>query len=187
MSGKQTLPTRARCCAAARLRWRKEWVARRGDDLNDEEKAFTAAGAELRDAETLRAKEELRRERARLRLARWGVGSVAVIVAIAAGLVLWRYSQSDHDNHFARLFIINTVPRARRIEYISDIDYKKCEDIGVDPISRDKCLSWQEYTEGGRRDMIGTYKILVTWEDGTYSVSTANAPDNGSFTLVIER
>jgi len=70
------------------LKVAEEWVGRRGGELNEEEKAFVAASAELVDVEKRRAEGELNRERARLRsqtlnfaflffaLALMGVGSL---------------------------------------------------------------------------------------------------------------
>jgi WD40 repeat protein len=84
----------------------EEWIARRGDDLNEEEKAFAAVSVALRDTEKRRAEEELRREQERLgeiataqtktaraqgRM-RWALGAVAAVIIVAAGLFYWQYS-----------------------------------------------------------------------------------------------
>ena len=45
----------------------EDWVARRGDDLNEEEKAFVAKSVELRDAELRKAEAELQERQARLK------------------------------------------------------------------------------------------------------------------------
>jgi hypothetical protein len=45
----------------------EDWVGRRGDDLNEEERAFVAASVALRDAEKRRAEEELQEKQARLK------------------------------------------------------------------------------------------------------------------------
>jgi WD40 repeat protein/energy-coupling factor transporter ATP-binding protein EcfA2 len=45
----------------------EDWIARRGSDLNEEEKTFVAKGLELRDAEKLMAEAELREKQARLK------------------------------------------------------------------------------------------------------------------------
>ena len=45
----------------------EEWVGRRGDDLNEEERAFVAASVALRDREKQRAEDEFRERQARLK------------------------------------------------------------------------------------------------------------------------
>ena len=45
----------------------EEWAARRGADLNEEEKAFISKGIEFRDAETRKADAELQEKQARLK------------------------------------------------------------------------------------------------------------------------
>ncbi len=74
----------------------EDWVARRGDDLNEEERAFVAASAELRDLVKRREREAVELEDARLaqiaaaqantgrlqRRARWTLAGFAALVAV---------------------------------------------------------------------------------------------------------
>jgi hypothetical protein len=79
----------------------EDWNARRGDELNQEEKAFVAASLSLRDAEKRRAEDNLRQEQIRLnemataqtktawaqRRARWALAAVAAIVVLGGALI----------------------------------------------------------------------------------------------------
>jgi energy-coupling factor transporter ATP-binding protein EcfA2 len=69
----------------------EDWIARRGDDLNEEEQAFVAAGVTLRDAEKRQAEEALKREQARLRQAKWITAGVGLIVIATGALVSYQY------------------------------------------------------------------------------------------------
>ena len=84
----------------------EEWVSRRGDDLNEEEKDFVARSVALRDAEKRRAEEELEERQAQLRevadaqgktarlqqWARWALIAIAAVIVASAGLFYWQYS-----------------------------------------------------------------------------------------------
>ena len=98
----------------------EDWFARRGDDLNQEEKGFITACASSRDAEKRRAEEALKERQAQLkevadaqektalaqqeravaqekttraqRWTRWALTAIAAIIAITAGLFYWQYN-----------------------------------------------------------------------------------------------
>ncbi len=98
----------------------EEWIARRGDDLNKDEKALVAASVELRDAEKRRAEEELEEKQARLKevaeaqektaqsqqeraaaqeeteqaqkRTRWALAAIAAVIVAASGLSYWQYT-----------------------------------------------------------------------------------------------
>ncbi len=87
----------------------EDWVARRGGEVNDEEKAFVAASVSARDEQKLRAEDDLKREQARLaemaaaqaktaraqRGARWALGAIAAVMVLAGGLF---YAQNSRDS-----------------------------------------------------------------------------------------
>jgi hypothetical protein len=66
----------------------EEWIARQGDDLNDEESSFVASSVTRRDAEKQRAEEDLKKEQERLAeiataQERWGRAEQERLSAVA--------------------------------------------------------------------------------------------------------
>jgi WD40 repeat protein len=102
----------------------EDWLAKRGNDLNQEEKAFVVASVALRDVEKLRAEEDLQARQAQLKevadaqektahaqqeteaaqekttraqqWARRALGATAVVIIVAAGLFYWQYNTNTH-------------------------------------------------------------------------------------------
>jgi PAS domain-containing protein len=83
----------------------EDWLARRGLELNDEEKAFVRSSMAHRDDERKRAEGELKKKKARLRLAVQSISAVAIIVGMMATAVVWQYDRNrrQHANLIAEL------------------------------------------------------------------------------------
>jgi hypothetical protein len=84
----------------------EEWAARRGGDLNQEEKGFVTAGVAFREAEKQQAEEEIKEKQSRLNeiaaaqaktaraqiWTRWALGAIATVIIASACLFFWQYS-----------------------------------------------------------------------------------------------
>ena len=124
----------------------EDWVARRGDDLNEEEKSFVAAGVALRDAEKRQAEENLEVRQAQLkeiadaqrrttlaqqeregaqektaraqRWTRWTLGAIAAVIVVGAGLFYWQNWRDKLELQFeqARLVQAQSALRTGQIQ-----------------------------------------------------------------------
>ena len=87
----------------------EDWIARRGGEVNEDEKAFVASGVAQRDAEKRRVEEELRREQERLsdiadaqekrasaqQRVRRALIAVALVIVTSGSLVGWQYGRNS--------------------------------------------------------------------------------------------
>jgi WD40 repeat protein len=75
----------------------EDWLARRGDELNSDERAFIRESLSARDRAASKAAADFKREQERVartgraqRLARWALAALGLVVLVGLGVALWQ-------------------------------------------------------------------------------------------------